>query len=93
MYGNVEWNCQLQDCGGPFGFPVQWLTTVLKIPPLQINGITEEAIAISVKGSARETEHIIKVVFVLTGINCHGHFCAVCNTRRIYTFPHCLSTS
>ena len=23
----------------------------------------------------------------------YGHFCAVCNTRRIYTFPHWLSTS
>ncbi|EEW2094283.1 hypothetical protein D9D60_22580 [Escherichia coli] len=30
---------------------------------------------------------------VISGQPLYGHFCAVCNTRRIYTFPHWLSTS
>lgn len=29
----------------------------------------------------------------ISGQPLYGHFCAVCNTRRIYTFPHWLSTS
>ncbi|OYL60989.1 hypothetical protein CI765_16215, partial [Shigella sonnei] len=29
----------------------------------------------------------------ISGQPLYGHFCAVCNTRRIYTFPHGLSTS
>ncbi|CAM7118598.1 Antirestriction protein KlcA [Escherichia coli] len=32
-------------------------------------------------------------IIFISGQPLYGHFCAVCNTRRIYTFPHWLSTS
>ncbi|EDT8627077.1 hypothetical protein S010_005011 [Salmonella enterica subsp. enterica serovar Oranienburg] len=33
------------------------------------------------KSKYRDLRHI-------SGQPLYGHFCAVCNTRRIYTFPH-----
>lgn len=32
MYWLGGWNCQLLNRGGPFGVPIQWLTTAHKIP-------------------------------------------------------------
>lgn len=32
LYWHGGWNCQLLNRGGPFGVPIQWLTTAHKIP-------------------------------------------------------------